>query len=235
MAIYSLQHKTIGRSRHDAGTAGAHIKYICRASTARKTLSNALPETSSKIAKWLNDKEITMRSNARVLDKIMIALPLELSKDQCEEVTNEFILTITDNKVPWIAAFHDLYKDEDNPHVHIAIHDRSIEDDKPVCGLALQGSTQKIRILWQDILNKALNKAGLDIRVDHRSLRDQGIDRKPTIHEGPKCRAMIKRGVKPKSQTRKDHMGRDIRYDEIDQGQTRSEYNQSIKSENKKK
>ena len=234
MAIYSLQHKSIGRSRHDPGTAGAHIKYICRASTARQILRNAFPQSPFKIATWLDRREEEMRKNARVLDKIMIALPLEFTEKQREDVARTFIEAITKNKVPWVAAFHDLGKDEKNPHVHIAIHDRDIETQKPACGLAEKGSTQKLRILWQDILNKALEDAGLESRVDHRSLKEQGIERTPTIHEGPKVRAMLRRGVRPVSKTRTDRFGREIRYADIDQGKTRTDHNQGIRTENEK-
>lgn len=41
-----------------------------------------------------------------------------------------------------------------------------------------------------DLANEALAEAGLEVRVDHRSLRDQGIDRTPGVHLGP---AKVKR------------------------------------------
>ena len=49
---------------------------------------------------------------------------------------------------------------------------------------------------WANYVNRAFEEKGLSCRVDHRTLEEQGIDRLPTIHEGPSVRAMEKKGVK---------------------------------------
>lgn len=41
---------------------------------------------------------------------------------------------------------------------------------------------------WADLVNAALESAGSDARVDHRSIADQGVNRLPTVHEGPVVR-----------------------------------------------
>lgn len=41
---------------------------------------------------------------------------------------------------------------------------------------------------WADLVNAALERSGSDERVDHRSLADQGVNRLPTVHEGPVVR-----------------------------------------------
>ena len=46
-----------------------------------------------------------------------------------------------------------------------------------------------------DFINAEMEARGLDVRVDHRSLKDQGIDREPTIHEGHVARKMEKEGI----------------------------------------
>ena len=186
MAIYSLQHKSIGLSTHPPGTAAAHIRYIMRAGTVRKTLVNGYAgDEISDIVRAINKAEKVERRNARMLDKIMVALPLELTEGQREKAVTLFLKELTDDQVPWVAAFHDLGKDASNPHSHIAIRDRHLETGRVYCDLNKQGSTQKIRVLWQDVLNRVLAESGVDVRVDHRSLQDQGIDRKPGKHQGP--------------------------------------------------
>lgn len=45
-----------------------------------------------------------------------------------------------------------------------------------------------------DKINAELERMGLPQRVDHRSLKDQGIDREPTIHEGVAARNIEKKG-----------------------------------------
>lgn len=45
-----------------------------------------------------------------------------------------------------------------------------------------------------DIINEALIEANSDIRVDHRSFRERGIDQEPTTHLGPAASEMERRG-----------------------------------------
>lgn len=51
------------------------------------------------------------------------------------------------------------------------------------------------RSSWTDHANRSLELAGSKERIDHRSLKDQGIDRIPTVHEGPTVRQMESRGI----------------------------------------
>lgn len=48
-----------------------------------------------------------------------------------------------------------------------------------------------MRESWADVCNGLLPEG---VRIDHRSLEEQGIDRVPTIHEGYASREMEKRG-----------------------------------------
>ena len=50
------------------------------------------------------------------------------------------------------------------------------------------------REAWADVVNRALEKQGFDVRIDHRSFAEQGIDEQPTIHEGVTARAMEAKG-----------------------------------------
>lgn len=52
----------------------------------------------------------------------------------------------------------------------------------------------EIRKAVADKINAELERMGLPQRVDHRSLKDQGIDREPTIHEGVAARNIEKKG-----------------------------------------
>jgi hypothetical protein len=53
-----------------------------------------------------------------------------------------------------------------------------------------------VRTRWAELTNERLRENGIEARVDHRSLKDQGIDREPTSHMGPAVAAMERRGVK---------------------------------------
>ena len=49
---------------------------------------------------------------------------------------------------------------------------------------------------WADLVNTALQRAGFDARVDHRSLADQGIEKLPTVHLGSIATRMERRGLR---------------------------------------
>ena len=50
------------------------------------------------------------------------------------------------------------------------------------------------REAWANAVNRALERAGSEERVDHRSHKDRGLDEQPTIHEGVTARAMEEKG-----------------------------------------
>ncbi len=53
---------------------------------------------------------------------------------------------------------------------------------------------EKWRENWAKTANKHLERAGHEQRIDHRSYKDQGVEKLPTIHLGPVAHAMEKRG-----------------------------------------
>ena len=50
------------------------------------------------------------------------------------------------------------------------------------------------RAAWADVVNRALERSGVEQRVDHRSHAERGIDEKPTVHAGVNARIMEKMG-----------------------------------------
>ena len=46
------------------------------------------------------------------------------------------------------------------------------------------GLVESWRASWAEIVNRYLEKAGLEIRIDHRSFKRQGLDLTPTKHVG---------------------------------------------------
>lgn len=114
------------------------------------------------------------------------------------------------------------------------IRDRDIESGKRVIKLSdsardrakvgLQGSAaDMVRERWETYANRALERAGHEVRIDRRSLEDQGIDRVPTIHIGPRAQHIDKTVKRPESRPRKNGRGREIDYPLIDAGRTRME------------
>jgi len=240
MAIYSCNLKSIGRTTHDAGTAGAHIRYISRPEAEPEILSHHMPDEAREARTWMDGQERLMRKNARVLDKLRIALPRELTDAQRADLVAGFMGELTGDSIAWYAAIHQRGKDELNPHVHIAIHDRDIQTGRRVlrlsdsardrikAGLPGPKAVEWVRERWEDACNRALEAAGLEARVSRRTLEAQGIDRAPTIHEGPRAQHIDDNVGRPKSRERINGCGRVIDYPSIDKGRTRREFNAHI-------
>ena len=53
---------------------------------------------------------------------------------------------------------------------------------------------QALRARWAELQNQALERAGVEARVDHRSLEAQGIDREAMQHRGPAVSGIEGRG-----------------------------------------
>ena len=52
------------------------------------------------------------------------------------------------------------------------------------------------RKTWADMTNAELERQGFDVRIDHRSYAEQGIEKIPTVHLGAAASAMEKRGIR---------------------------------------
>ena len=234
MAIYSLHHATIGRSTHTPGTASAHAKYILRVGADAVAIGAHMPTGKHAAASWLMAEERADRKNARVIDKVMVALPVELTSDQRLALVRDFMSEIGQGQIPWIAALHQVGKDRHNPHAHIVIRDRHIETGKRVAKLSEKGSTEFIRWLWEKKANAALAQAGHTVQIDRRSLAERGITRKAQIHVGPNAQEIARKGLRPAS-VRVRIGDRVIDYPQIDNGLNRSEFNTQIIRQNNEK
>jgi hypothetical protein len=236
LAIYSLSHKPIGKSTQtDAYTASAHVLYITRARALHHVAAERMPDKGETAAKWLQDQEDKDRANGRVVDKVMLALPRELSPEQRVELVRRFAEGITKGRASWLAAFHDNGADAHNPHCHLVLRDRDAQTGKRVIGTSEKGSTEKLRKAWEDHANAALEESGHKQRIDRRTLKAQGIRRKPTIHEGVKAREIVRNGRRPVSKKRYYRNGRgarsrvrEIDYERIDRGRSRVAYNRQV-------
>ena len=54
-------------------------------------------------------------------------------------------------------------------------------------------AVERERVVWCDLTNAALERAGFDVRVDHRSNEARGLDSEPTMHLGPAAAEMERR------------------------------------------
>jgi hypothetical protein len=234
MAIYSCNLASIGRTTHAAGTAGAHLRYITREDAKATVHAHAMPFDPNEARIWMDRAEAADRKNARVADKIRLAIPKELDHDQRTQLVRDFCEDVTGNRVSWMFAIHQDGKDAHNPHAHVVIRDRDLTTGKRVLRLSDSARDREasglpasachwIRERWERCANLALERAGCAERIDRRTLEAQGIDRTPTIHIGPRAIQIDEFVRRPRSRSRTNGAGREIRYADVDQGRTRKD------------
>ncbi len=152
------------------------------------------------------------RANGSAYREIEIALPRELTPDQRRELVEDFVRQELGDRHAYQWAIHTpkaALEGGEQPHAHIMYSERrmdGIERDpdqlfkrynskNPEKGGAQKLSGGKTQIemkeellltrqRWADIQNTHLERHGHTARVDHRSLKEQGIDRAPEKHLG---------------------------------------------------
>ena len=141
------------------------------------------------------------RHDAQLIQEVTVFLPHELALHQNVELVRSAVnkLWVSKGRVSQI-DIHPPPPDGDprQVHAHILLSLRNIQDDS--FGLKNRGWTyQKGRSLikewraeWANAVNAAYERHGYRIRVDHRSLKDRGIDRPPQRPKG-QARANIER------------------------------------------
>ena len=132
----AFQHRSIGRRTHPQGTAGAHMRYITRASACTHFEVDNMPEACGAAISYFDRlaERPSERINARVCDKLIIALPLSLAVHERHQMVRSFMRNLGRGRIPWCAAFHDDGKDGGNPHVHVVFRDRDIDTNRRVIG-----------------------------------------------------------------------------------------------------
>lgn len=139
------------------------------------------------------------RSDAQLAREFILALPKELSADDQFLTAVEWAKRelVTSGMVAEVSLHHD--KADHNPHVHILCTMRKLDGDKFSAKKSREWNDvsllAKQRESWAAAVNAALEKAGRPERVDHRSLKDQGIDRLPEPKIGVAATAMKRKGI----------------------------------------
>ena len=210
---------------------------------------NAPQEYFDRQTLWNAVEKAEKRNDSRTAREIEIALPLEFTKEQNIELVQEFVKsTLLPQGMCVDVAFHsgrhshrkDMHHIEaesdamitpDNPHAHILLTTRPVDTDGflPKKNRAWENKKNVVvwREQWANAQNKAFERMGLDVRVDHRSHKDRGLEDKPTIHEGVVVRQMERRGIRTEigdtnRQIRQENKNRAILIQELQKEQARS-------------
>jgi len=162
------------------------------------------------------------RANGSVYREYEMALPRELSRAAQIELVERFAVQEFGSTRAYQWAIHEPMASDGKPqpHVHLMFSDRqhdgiergpeqtfkrynSKHPERGGCRKMSYGATkaeaaltyEAIRERWGRVQNQALELAGVEARVDHRSLAAQGItDREPGVHRGPAVSGIEARG-----------------------------------------
>lgn len=96
----------------------------------------------------------------------------------------------------WGAKQHRVYELDENGN---RIHDEAgnyVFNAVPTTDWGRPETLEHWREAWAGLCNAKFAEKGLAVRIDHRSYERQGIDRLPTIHEGPAVRQMEAKGIR---------------------------------------
>ncbi len=137
------------------------------------------------------------QKNSQLAREINVALPVELGRERQDELVRGYVREQFTSRgmVADVAVHRDK---EENPHAHVMLTMRRVDGDS--FGPKERDWNRKDllegwRESWSTHANRALEREGREERIDHRSFAERGIDREPTVHEGPNVREMERRGI----------------------------------------
>ncbi|TRA94408.1 MULTISPECIES: Ti-type conjugative transfer relaxase TraA [Rhizobium/Agrobacterium group] len=178
-----------------------------------------LPEAVSadwaldRSALWNAAEFAEKRKDARVAREFEIALPHELSADGRLEVARTFAQDLANRYGAAVDfAIHAPHEQGDirNYHAHVMMTTRQVGEaglgektylEHKNARLLSDGMAttdmqlRDIRQSWESIANSQLQREGLDIRIDHRSHVERGIELSPTEHMGVHASQMQRQGM----------------------------------------
>ena len=220
----TLTHGTGSRSKgQSARAAAAYIQREAEYGRDRETADELLYAESGHMPAWAEAEPMTYwdaadlheRANGRLFKRVEVALPTALTTAEQRELAVGFARHLTDGEhLPYTLAIH--AGEGTNPHCHLLISERTNDGlerspeqwfrrynaAEPEQGGARKTEALKpkawlaeTRAAWAEQTNQALERAGHAIRIDHRSLEAQGIERLPSLHLGPTVAAMEARGI----------------------------------------
>jgi len=229
VAIYHLSVKTVSRSAGRSATAAAAYRagveiadvrtgevhdYTRRSGVESATLvlPSAVPLWSAdRAALWNAAEQAETRKNSTVAREFEVALPAELTAAERARLALDFARElVARHGCVADVAIHAPGREGDqrNHHAHILLSTRRLgpegfgektrELDDAKTGPEL---VRQWRERFADLTNERLREAGIEARVDHRSLEAQGIDRAPTVHLGPQATGYERRTGKASRRT----------------------------------
>lgn len=199
MAIYHLSAKIVSRAQGQSVVAAAayrsaellHDQRVGqRFDYTRKTgvehreilAPEGAPEwVQNREALWNAVEAVERRKDAQLARELELGLPVELTKEEQVALLRDFAQRTLVSK--GMVVDLSLHRDNpENPHAHLLLSTRELTAQG--FGAKRRDWNDKAELVgwreqWADVANEHLLRAGLEIRIDHRTLEAQGIDLVP--------------------------------------------------------
>jgi hypothetical protein len=158
------------------------------------------------------------RANARLYHEFEISIPRELSPEGRIAVVQDFVGQELGDKFAVTIAVHNpkALDGGEHPHAHVMFSSRRVDDGiergpdlffkkanrehqelggaRKDASLYQKAKLYSLREAWAETANRALEREGHTVRIDHRSFKDRGIDHTPEPRLGPRQTQAIKTG-----------------------------------------
>jgi len=199
MAIYRCEARIISREKrgHSVVAASAY-----RAGLKLKDELSGKMHDYSRRSKGVVETAIVGPDNAPgwVHDPGQLWNKVEAGEKRKDaQLAREFILAVPKELSPQAQFSLHHSKTGKNPHVHVLCTMRKLDGENFSAKKPREWNDVKLllhqRESWADAVNAALEKAGRPERVDHRSLKDRGIDQLPQPKIGKEATAMKRKGI----------------------------------------
>lgn len=185
---------------------------------------------------WNEVEQVEKSQKAQLAREIEVGLPNELNREQQIELCRDYSKEFANNGMVADYSIHDKGDGNPHAHIMLTMRpfdengnwgakqQKVYELDKDgnkqynsktktykcksvqTTNWNEKETLQKWREGWAKSANLALERAGHEQRIDHRSNKERGIDKIPTIHEGVHARAMERKGI----QTERGDINRNI-------------------------
>ena len=155
----------------------------------------------SRQALWNEVERVETRINSQLARDFIISIPHQFSPEQRRDVIRDFAQqAFVSRGIPVDIAWHSPDRaDKLNHHAHLLTPFRTVsglgfsQQKLRVPRSQHRDELQGLRVLWADVANVHLERAGLAVRVDHRSLAERGIDRTPQPKLGRLAKHVIEK------------------------------------------
>jgi ATP-dependent exoDNAse (exonuclease V) alpha subunit len=214
VAIYHLHRQYVSRSAGRSSVALVAYRIGCKLHdehyrqdhdyTHKDNVRESFILAPEDAPEWAHDHEKLWnavearekRKDSQVAREYNVALPLELNGEAQRRLVAAWVQErFVDRGLVADVAIHE-GTERTNPHAHVMLSTREIGPQgfgkKVTDWTNERQSLIQDRETWAKATNLELSRAGVEARIDHRTLEAQGINREPGRHLGPKLSREVK-------------------------------------------